>query len=290
MKVLNQFDPLVIEDVKEMVFACAHHSHTYYELVYINSGSGIHHLNDDVIPYTNGDLFLISPGEHHSFKIDEETHFTYIKFTEGYFESKRHLAPDEFKIGSPEFLMEMKWLKEVKIVIKEPCDGILKSTVRNLVSYSQHHNISSSPIAYYQLLSIFGMIKEILKERNISMHKEEFNFEKLISFIHENIYDREKLSVKEVSVIFNISPTYFSNYFKRHFRIAYKDYLDKYRITLIEKRLSIGGLKLKQIADEFGFTDVSHLSKTFKKIKGGSPKSFIKTLNIENEKALADRN
>ncbi len=275
MKIFNQFAPLVIEDLKEVTFSCSHHSHTYYEMVYIHNGCGIHYLNDDIINYEAGDLFLISPGEHHSFDIKDETHFTYIKFTESYFESKKHLAPDEFKIGAPEILMEMKWLKEVKIVINQPCDEILKSTVNNLVRYSQQKEISSSPIAYYQLLSIFGMIKEILKDRNISVHKEEANFEKLISFIHENIYDRENLSVKKISKRFNISASYFSNYFKRHFGLSYQEYLDNYRVTLIEKRLGIGGLKLKQIAAEFGFTDVSHLSKTFKKIKGQTPKNYV---------------
>lgn len=277
MKILNQFDPLVIEDLKEVTFSCSHHSHTYYEMVYIHKGLGVHYLNDDAIHYDAGDLFLISPGELHSFEIEEETHFTYIKFTESYFESKKHLAPDEFKIGTPEFLMEMKWLKEVKIVINEPCNEILKSTVTNLVRYSQHKEISSSPIAYYQLLSIFGMIKEILKDRNISVHREEVNFEKLISFIHENIYDRENLLVKAISERFNISASYFSNYFKRHFGLSYQEYLDKYRVALIEKRLGVGGLKLKQIADELGFTDVSHLSKTFKKIKGQTPKNYVKS-------------
>ncbi|NAW51378.1 AraC family transcriptional regulator [Elizabethkingia argentiflava] len=97
----------------------------------------------------------------------------------------------------------------------------------------------------------------------------------MISFIHENIYNREKLKVKEVSAHFNISPTYFSNYFKPHFGISYQEYLDNYRIALIEKRLSIGGLKLRQIASEFGFTDVSHLSKTFRKIKGKTPKKYM---------------
>lgn len=278
MKILNQFDPLVIEDVVESTFTCSRHSHTYYELVYINTGAGLHHLNESSLDYESGDLFLISPGEYHSFEIKDETHFTYIKFTEGYFESKKHLAPDEFKIGAPEFLMEMRWLKEVKILIKHPCNDILRATIRNLALYSTHLNISNSPIAYYQLLSIFGMIKEILKERNVSVHKVEVNFEKLISFIHENIYDREKLRIQTISSYFNISATYFSNYFKRHFGISYQEYLDRYRVTLIEKRLSVGGLKLKQISDEFGFTDVSHLSKTFKRVKGLGPKDFVKSL------------
>lgn len=275
MKILNQFEPLVIENIDGLCKTSSHHSHTYYELVYINSGHGIHYLNENTVPYESGDLFLIAPGESHSFEMSEMSQFTYIKFTEAYFESKRHLAPDEFKVGSPELLMEMKWLKEVKICIKEPCNHILKSTINNLVLYSQHKNIGNSPIAYYQILSIFGMIKEIIKDRGEGIATQELNFEKLISFIHENIYNRDKLTIKSISSCFNISPTYFSNYFKRHFRISYQEYLDTYRVALIEKRLEIGGLKLKQIATEFGFTDVSHLSKTFKKIKGYPPKQHF---------------
>ena len=274
MKTLNQFDTLTIENVQEAFFTCAHHSHTYYELVYIQSGKGEHLFNNDRVPYSDGDLFLLAPGDEHSFEIEESTHFTYIKFTEGYFESKRHLAPDEFKVGSPEILMEMKWLKEVKICITEPCSQILKATVNNLILYSSSKSVSASPIVFYQLLSIFGMIKEILKDRNISANKEEVNFEKLLSFIHENIYERSKLTVKSIATHFNISTSYFSNYFKRHFGISYQEYLDNYRVTIIEKRLAIGGLKIKVIADELGFTDVSHLSRTFKKVRGFSPKQI----------------
>jgi len=272
MKTLNQFDPLLIEDVQETAFSCSHHSHTYYELVYIQSGRGEHLFNTNRMPYSEGDLFLLAPGDEHSFVIDEPTHFTYIKFTESYFESKRHLAPDEFKVGSPEILMEMKWLKEVKICIAQPRSHILKATVNNLVLYSSFKCIWASPIAYYQLLSIFGLVREILKERTISTNKEEINDEKLLSFIHENIYDRSTLRVKNVAAQFNISATYFSNYFKRHFGVSYQDYLDNCRVTLIEKRLGIGGLKLKQIAGDLGFTDVSHLSRTFKRVRGYSPK------------------
>ncbi|WP_207536317.1 helix-turn-helix domain-containing protein [Desertivirga arenae] len=274
MKVFRQFDPLLVDDVKETSFTCSHHSHTYYEIVYIHSGEGQHLFNNDKVAYTAGDLFLIAPGDQHSFQIQEPTHFTYIKFTEAYFESKKHLSPDEFKVGSPEILMEMKWLKDVKIELYEPCREILHATINNIILYSSYRELASSPIVYYQLLSIFGIIREVLKSRNNNVNKAELNFEKLLSYLHENIYDREKLLVRNVSAYFHISVTYFSNYFKRNFGISYQDYLDNYRVMLIEKRLAVGGLKLKEIAREFGFTDVSHLSKAFKRVKGVTPKKY----------------
>ena len=50
---------------------------------------------------------LVFPDLYHSFGLENETHFTFIKFTEGYFESKKYLTPDEFKIGSLKFLIDM---------------------------------------------------------------------------------------------------------------------------------------------------------------------------------------
>ncbi len=251
MAILKQFDPLIIEEVEETSYSCSHHSHSYYEMVYINAGRGDHLFNEDLVSYETGDMFLLAPGDYHSFEIAEPTTFTYIKFTESYFESKQHLAPDEFRVGSPEILMEMKWLKEVKICIKSPCDKILLATVKNLVTYAQFKDVSNSPIVYYQLLSIFGMIREILRERAPSGNGDTPNFEKLLSYLHENIYDRQKLTVREVAGRFNISPTYFSNYFRKHFDVSYQEYLDQYRISLVKKRLAVGGIKLKEIALEF---------------------------------------
>lgn len=274
VKVLKQFDPLIIEEIKETSFSCYHHSHSYYEIVYIHSGEGKHRFNEDLVSYQKGDLFLIAPGDQHSFEIKEPTHFIYIKFTDFYFESKRHLSPDEFRIGSPEILMEMKWLKEVKICIKSPCNRILRSTMDNLVEYGKFKDVSNSPIVYYQLLSVFGMIREILRERNVNVTGNTLNHEQLVSYIHENIYERENLQVKHIAEKFNISPSYFSNFFKRHFNSSYQEYLDEYRISLVKKRLDIGGMKLKEIASEFGFTDTSHLAKTFKRVTGFSPKQY----------------
>lgn len=88
--------------------------------------------------------------------------------------------------------------------------------------------------------------------------------EMLISFIHQHIYEPKKYQVKNIASQFNISVSYFSDYFKRNFDISYRDYINQYRIKLIEQRINGGQVSIKQIAHEFGFTDESHLSNYFK--------------------------
>ncbi|WP_316762292.1 AraC family transcriptional regulator [Pedobacter aquatilis] len=279
MKILKQFEPLTIEYEADLSESCSHHSHNHFEIVYINSGSGFHLYNETKLKYETGDLFLISPGDSHFFEIEQITTFTYIKFNEAYFDSKRHLAPDEYYTGTPEAIMKLRALKEVKIEIDEPNATILKNIVNSISAYDAVKNVAHSQVVFYLLLTIFGIIKEAMHAKEISMMNDDPNNEQILSYIHENIYNREKVTVKAIASHFNISLKYFSNYFKRNFNVAYQEYLDNYRIKLVEKRISVGGLKLKQIAQEFGFSDVSHLSKVFRKLNGLSPSEFKNNQN-----------
>ncbi len=278
MKRLTQFDPICVETIKEAVYTFPKHSHTYYEIVYINEGSGIHTFNGKPIPYRSGDSFLLSPVDHHFFVIDQFTHFTYIKFTDSYFNATQHLSPNGYYAGTPEDLMNLQELKETKIELDEPCQTVLRQTIDSMVHYNKLRAINHSSIFYYLLLSVFGMIREFLHARQIRLGNAEPNQEQLSAYVHKHIYTREKISVKAIAAHFNISQNYFSNYFKRNFGLSYQQYLDQYRIKLVEKRLELGESKLKQVAEEFGFTDVSHLAKVFKKHKGISPTSYRKAL------------
>ena len=60
------------------------HDHTFFELVYILSGTGIQWINNNKFPYHDGHLFMITPGDIHSFDIHTTTKFVYIKFNDIY--------------------------------------------------------------------------------------------------------------------------------------------------------------------------------------------------------------
>lgn len=270
----TQFSPLVIHDFEEQTFHLPKHSHTYYEIIYINKGSGTHLLNNNRFNYFTGDLFLISPDDTHHFDIKDSTHFTFIKFTDSYFAGHKLNRPDSLVAAAPEDIMRNKLLKEIKLVMGEPCISILRNTIQNLISYNAFKDIASSLIVYYQILSIFGLVRETMAKLNIRIDNGEPAKEELISYIHHHIYEPKKIKVKCIATHFSIAPSYFSDYFKRKFDISYRRYVNEYRIKLIEKRICATSLTLKQIAAEFGFTDESHLSHYFKTMQGISPMQY----------------
>ncbi|HJY11401.1 MAG TPA: AraC family transcriptional regulator, partial [Flavobacterium sp.] len=187
-----------------------------------------------------------------------------------------NLTCDEFLIHTPESFMRNKTLKETVLKLDDPCKTILKNTIENIAAYNCHTDVSNSPIVFYQILSIFGLIKETMRGQNLVVKGNSIDNEQITSYIHQNIYQPKLVQIKIIADHFNIAETYFSAYFKRTFAISYRDYIHNLRTTLIEKRFHNNQLPIKQIAHEFGFTDESHLSNYFKKRKNMKPTDYKK--------------
>lgn len=271
----KHFEPLEIDTFETDVFPFPKHSHTYYELVYIFKGSGNHHINQLLIPYKAGDLYLISPDDEHFFDIKKLTKFCFIKFNDSYFESNKHLSPDNLVTASPADIMRNSLLKEEKLIFDEPCKTILKKTVENIIEYNRFQKVSDSPIVFFQVLSLFGLIREAsAKFLNVRVDHSVPQKDDLASYIHQNIYHPDQIRIQVIAKHFNISETYFSAYFKRNFDVSYRKYVTDYKVKLIERRIQSGQMTMKQIAYEFGFTDKSHLTNYFKKQMKMSPIHF----------------
>jgi AraC-like DNA-binding protein len=277
MRRLKQFEPLVIHDFEEKVFHMESHAHTYFELGYIYTGNGIHHLNNSTIEYYPGDLFLICPEDSHTFTIKKSTRFVFIKFTDAYFDLFGKLEKQGYLELEPTQVMRNKLLKEKKLQISHPSSIILKNMIDNIVLYDcSSENISFSPVIFHQILSIISLVKEMLGEMNSAFSQTAPGEEQLITYVHDHIYEPALIQIKNIAQHFNIAPNYFGAYFKRMFGTSYSEYVNNYKASLIEMRMQSKQFTLKQIADEFGFTDESHLSRFFKRHHLVSPGAYRK--------------
>lgn len=274
MNKLKQFSSLEILDFEEAEFHLTKHGQNYFELVYIYQGSGVHKINNNRFTYSTGDLFVISPEDEHDFEMKEKSRMICIKFTDDYFRATEYWKFTDYINNNPASIMNTKILKEVKLVFTPEIHHILRQTIDNILLYNSVGNCASSPIIFHQLLSIFGIIKEAMLTMSLNGHHHLPAKEQLISYIHQHIYEPDKVKIKYVASLFNVAETYFSAYFKRNFEMGYRDYLNQYRIMLINKRLESGQFTLKQIAGEFRFKDESHFSHFYKNNQGINPSSY----------------
>lgn len=84
----------------------------------------------------------------------------------------------------------------------------------------------------------------------------------------------EPLTIEHVAKQIGISRSYFSHLFKDYTQTTFVDYLTKERIRKAETLFLGPKMKLIDIAYECGFTSSSSFNRTFKKVKGMSPKDF----------------
>ena len=88
----------------------------------------------------------------------------------------------------------------------------------------------------------------------------------------------EQIKLAELAKLAAYEQTYFSSLFKQVFGISPIKYIQNKRIDKAQSLLRNSNLKLSAIADELGFIDAFHFSKTFKKITGENPSEFRKNL------------
>jgi AraC-like DNA-binding protein len=96
----------------------------------------------------------------------------------------------------------------------------------------------------------------------------------ILKYISQNL--QEDLSLAELSKKFYLSKDHLNYLFKKATGSTINDYIIHYRI-LKSRELLIHGKTVRQAAEEVGYPNHSHFTRTFKKLTGMSPLKFKKT-------------
>jgi AraC family transcriptional regulator, L-rhamnose operon regulatory protein RhaS len=254
------------------------HNHTYFEIIFILKGKGRHNINGNDFAYSKGDVFLLGPNDYHSFDISSTTEFCYIRFMETFSKSQA-------------FDKNRNWQQTLKALLHTPHvstgsivrDKKEKEKLFQLLAILQAEYYNRIDPAFEVMRdSLMKAIMTVLA-RNLSRQSllkpqasMQSSLEDVLLYIRQNIYTSSHLRLSNLSRQFNYAPGYLSAYFKRHTGESLKQYIIRYKLKLIETRLLYSELTLTEIADEFGFSDESHLSKQFRKYTGVSPRNFRK--------------
>ena len=142
-------------------------------------------------------------------------------------------------------------------------------------------NLLDQSDIFSQLRSKALLLKLVSKFFKYQPSKNQFQDQEKISrlspvlnYIDQHLGDSIKLS--ELAKLAAYEQTYFSTLFKQVFGISPIKYIQNKRIEKAQSMLRCGNLKLSAIAEDIGFIDAFHFSKTFKKITGENPSEFRK--------------
>ena len=78
-----------------------------------------------------------------------------------------------------------------------------------------------------------------------------------------------------------MSYSYFAKLFRRNYHQSCKEYIEFVRINRVTDLLLFTKLDLTYISQETGFSDCSHLIRTFRKWKGCTPRQWMREYSSE---------
>jgi AraC family transcriptional regulator len=169
----------------------------------------------------------------------------------------------------------LAYLREHLTVLDEPASR--RTETINYLGQRIYREFQS-PDAF-SALAIEGLILEILAEAARSkVRSGEKNFPRWLDqtkdFLHANF--AETFLVEDVAKIAGVHPVHLSRVFRQKFGCTIGEYVRRLRVELAERQISATETPLSEIALAAGFSDQSHLNKTFKSVFGRTPANHRK--------------
>lgn len=281
MQVLEAYKPFKIQEIELDRWERRPVKNNFFELVLIKKGTGIQCINYNEYGYESGSLFLLPPLKCHSFQIEQPSRFVFIKFTSDFFQTQ---MPDGVNHG--------EWFREAAYILSNynqlPGDIIHSALDRQhiytlidlILKENRNYGAGSAALIKSFMTSILEVLMRNIKQSSFfeiqkSTDQDE-RITRLLSYINEHLAEPQLLKVEQLAKTFLLSPTYLSEYFRKKVNVSLREYIIKAKLKLVEIRLLNSNYTLTEIADELSFTDVSHLSKTFKRYTGMSIRDFKK--------------
>ena len=280
MQVLEPYKPFEIQEIELTEWKQRPVKNNFFELVLIKEGQGTQCINYNEHPFYKGSMFLLPPLKCHSFNITGPTKFVFLKFTDSFFKNANRVSIDR-----------NEWLKEATYILSNynqlPGDIIkndidrqhLEGLIAIILQEARNYGDESVNLIKSLMTSVLEILIRNIKKGSfyeIPKNNSDERIMKMLTYINVHIDKPDQLKIENLAETFAMSATYVSEFFRKQVNMPLKEYIIKAKLKMVEIRLLNSDYTLTEIADDLGFTDVSHLSKTFKKYTGKSIRDFKK--------------
>ncbi|MEJ2880225.1 AraC family transcriptional regulator [Pedobacter sp. GR22-6] len=252
-----------------------------FSITYIKEGSGRLYVGGSSYEFRTGDIFLIQGGSRHYFKVKSEHENTAIaglRTCSVYFDPRLEMQGffnlPEMKVAEAGILMTNTCVKvpndsidfiRSKLLQMEECSGIkLMMTFTGLIG------------------ALYRIEKSVLFDsaRIYYVFQKSDRIYPVLDYLNQH-YD-EKISLEQAAEMTCMTPNSFCRYFKKTTGRTLVSYVQELRIEQVCLQLLTSDRKINvvDLAYRVGFNTVSNFNRTFKAIKGMSPKKYLRKYTV----------
>jgi AraC family transcriptional regulator, L-rhamnose operon regulatory protein RhaS len=259
------------------------HRHRHFEIISVMDGHGKHIINGNQFDYVNGDLFLLTPQDLHTFQMAVPSEFCIIDFTSSFFSFIGSQDKDQYQSAQLFEQMDYVFHNHHRItgnIITNKEDKIwVQGLVKRLLWEKEQEDFGKENMSRNIVFLLMQLIARYIKHQIIFPLKTERaqkTVQEIINYTHQHIYNKELLRIENIARYFHKSKDHISFYFKKQTGITLKNYILSYKLQLVKTRLLYSDLTIASVAAEMDFTDESHLNKLFKDKLGITASAYRK--------------
>lgn len=273
------------------------HGHDFIELVYVTDGEAKHLFQGETYGISAGDIFIINPGEVHTYKLKSGTKLGIVNclfmptlFDEvwlrglGISESMDYFYVHPFLDKSERFhhCLNLRGQDDVSVW----------SLVKGMINEFQKKRNGYPTLIRLQLVQLLIELSRIYGERrgipshiNLRNQERQTLIQRICGYL-ERHYDH-KLSLAVLSDLFSISSRHLNRLFKEETGKTVVEFVHDIRIAKAKTMLTDSNEKVISISMEVGYDDPAFFTRLFTRQVGCSPGKYrnqTERSHIETEK------
>jgi len=264
-------------DIKHDGFPIKSHWHYYMEIIFMLEGTSIITCNNEEYVLETGDLILFHPQAIHSIfaSSSERLKYDVLKFDINNLHINNSYTPKLsviFKSAVDDSCAPI-YLPS-KVFEKFSVGNLLNSCIEEIVDKDYGYDIRLQSLISSLLIEILRIWRRHGLDTNNTtlIPYDTDSLHTILQYIDE--HSHESLKVEFLAEKCHMSYSYFAKKFHELYGQSCKDYIEFIRLSKVKDLLLFTNFDLNYISQETGFSDCSHLIRTFKKKTAMTPKQF----------------
>lgn len=246
------------------------HQSVDWELSYVIRGSGTRMIGETVETFSSGEVIFIPPNIPHGWSFSAYDHDR-----EGKIENITIIFPtallEKMALSFPETNACISKIREFQKAVSFQGQP-LRAIQNSMVSMTKQNDMEqlSSLMGLFQLIATSDqsrIVGFVTRQNKSTAKMQEVSRYMITNFQH-------KISLDEVALYVGMNRSSFCTFFKREKGKSFFTFLNEYRIDCSCLMLRETEKSIADICYAVGFDDIPYFNRTFKKLKGETPKDY----------------
>ncbi|MBA2682855.1 MAG: helix-turn-helix transcriptional regulator [Ktedonobacteraceae bacterium] len=264
------------------------HVHQYFEIVYIEAGEGMHGIEDHSVPTSEGDVFLIAPGEMHDTSCLKGACKWVVAFGADAL-NPSHTDAITFVMPTDELLL-LAFFRPLGIETEHFCVPVIDRPRWierfHLLERELHAQRLGYEDAARSLLVL--LLTDVARLAFNQEHSPILPSRLLLTQIFRYIdaHFRDPISLREVATNVGHASAYLTDLVRRETGRTVLEWIVERRMTEARYLLRETNQTIQQIAEVVGYGHTGHFIKQFKRLHGMTPSAWRSPQPKEQERKI----